>query len=73
MWRLGLRLTRSFAKKKAGDAAMSALEEKKLRKVVANPIFGSLLGMKKYKVNEAVIYEGPANVINWEDSYKRFN
>jgi len=46
---------------------MSALEEKKLRKVVANPIFGSLLGMKKYKVNEAVIYEGPANVINWED------
>jgi translation initiation factor IF-3 len=68
MWRLGLRLTRAFAKKKtAGDAAMSQLEERKLRSVVANPVYGSLLGMKRYRVNDAVIYEGPANVINWED------
>lgn len=68
MWRLTLRLTRAFAKKKtAGDAAMSQLEERKLRSVVANPVYGSLLGMKRYRVNDAVIYEGPANVINSDD------
>ena len=58
-------MVRRFAKK--SDGGMTAADEKRLRTVITNPVYGSLLGMKKYKVNDQVIFEGTANTISWED------
>lgn len=46
---------------------ISSMEEKKLRTIVAHPVFGALLGMKKYKTNDSVVFEGAVNTISWED------
>lgn len=55
------------AKKKAAGYRLTDDDRKKIEKVLKDPSFSGKIGVKNYPINEEVVFEGEAQVINWED------